>query len=173
MNHGDYLVDLLDAQGKVVGAKPRRDINKTKDVYHVVFVFLMTARGEIIASVIPQRQDLPNVYVHQVGATVASIRRQGETAQQAASRALAAEVACNADVHLVSEQMATFSDGRQSFISVFTAQSESPANYSERDIEALVVMTPAQLDELVGDNSPTITPTLHYMWQTFKTDIIS
>ncbi len=172
MNHGDYLVDLLNKSGEVIGAKPRRDIDKEQDLYHVVFIFIVTRRDEIVLGVIPERHDLPNVYARQMGATVATIRRQGETASEAATRALLAEVAMSATPQLVGEKMATFADDRRSYISVYVVQGELPEKYSEQDIAAPYIMPREMLNALVDEQSPEIAPTLQYMWQTFGAMIV-
>ena len=69
------LVELIDHTGRATGAKPRSQIDKTRDVYHGVYVLLMTPTRELVLSEIPERSDLPNLYVHKLGVTAATMRR--------------------------------------------------------------------------------------------------
>src|SRR5688572_21475881 len=106
MEHSAHQVDILDKQGRVVGQKLRRDIDKLNDIHHSVHVFLITPQGELVLSAIPAREDLPNLYPRKLGTTVATIRRSGETAQQAAVRSLARELFIDkAPVNLLGEKM--------------------------------------------------------------------
>src|SRR6266536_2001882 len=92
MDHGDYLVDILDAKGHVVAQKPRPSVNKRLDRYRTVHVLMLTPAGELVLSQISERQDLPNIYARRLGTTVATIRRSGENAERAARRALEREI---------------------------------------------------------------------------------
>jgi hypothetical protein len=150
MEHAAHQVDILDTHGNVVGTKPRREIDKTKDVYHTVFVFVITPRGELVLSVIPPREDLPNLYARQMGTTIATIRRTGETAAQAARRGVQRELFIDkADIKLLGQMMIRTPEGLQCLATAYSMVGEPPATYSVIDIDTLVVVTPQQLRGLL------------------------
>src|SRR5687767_9977733 len=75
MQHDFYPVDILDRNGETVGTKLRKDIDKLRDIFHAIHVLLITPQGEVVMSIIPFREDLPNVYSGKLGTTVATVRR--------------------------------------------------------------------------------------------------
>ena len=92
MEHGAHLVDILDETGQIVSNKRRMDVRKPHDIYHTIHILLITPRGEIVLSTIPVREDLPNINAQRMGTTVATIRRTGETAEEAAERSMSREL---------------------------------------------------------------------------------
>ena len=59
MEHGAYLVDILDKNGAIVGQKERRLIDKQADIYHSVYIILVTPKGELVLGTIPAREISP------------------------------------------------------------------------------------------------------------------
>lgn len=169
MEHASHLVDILDKQGKVIDQKKRLAINKQLDIYHAVYAFLITPRGELVLSVIPPREDLPNLYTRQFGATVASIRRHKETALTAIQRALSREAFIDqADVQLLGESMLELSDSRYTYASVFSLVAEAPSMFSVIDIDTLAVVNPSTLNNLILHHPYRVAPTLQAVWKLYK-----
>ena len=169
MEHSAHLVDILDRSGKVIAQKKRMAVNKEKDIYHAVYVFLITPRGELILGVIPPREDLPNMYVRQFGAPMATIRRHNETARQAALRGLSRELFIDeGDVHMLGEGMLDLPDNRHTYASAFYIVAEAPSIYSVIDIDTLAVVTPRQLRSLMQENPQEIAPTLKQIWERYS-----
>lgn len=172
MEHAAHPVDVLDADGKVIGKKLRRDINKVKDIYHAVFVLLVTPKGEVVLGVIPPREDLPNLYSRQLGATMASIRRSDETALQAAVRGVERELFIDkADLHLLGEQMLDLPDGIKTFMTAYYMIADAPPSYSVIDIDTLVVVTPQQIRNLILNHPDEIAPTLKTVWESYSSKL--
>jgi hypothetical protein len=168
MEHAAHLVDILSTEGEVVGTKPRRDIDKTKDIYHVIFVLLITPKGELVLSMIPPREDLPNLYARKMGATIATIRRSNETPAQAARRGVQRELFIDrAKIRLLGQQMIQTPGSPQSLVTVFYMVGEPPATYSVIDIDTLVVVTPQQLRGLMLNHPNEIAPTLKATWDLY------
>jgi hypothetical protein len=172
MEHAAHLVDVLDVDGKIIGTKPRREINKSADIYHVIFVFLITPQGEVVLGVIPAREDLPNIYSRQMGSTLATIRRTGETPEEAAERGVQRELFIDkADLKLLGEQMMHTSDGLQTYATTYYMIGEPPATYSVIDIDTLVVVTPQQLRNLIMHHPDEIAPSLKFIWESYSSKL--
>ncbi|MDB5178779.1 MAG: hydrolase [Patescibacteria group bacterium] len=168
MEHADYLVDLLDPDGKIIGQKPRRAIDKLTDLYHGVHVLMITPQGEVVLGGIPRRQELPNMYTRQLGTTVAAIRRHKETAEEAGQRALEQELFLHrANVRLLGEGMVTLEDGRGTYLSAFYVIAEPPQTYSTIGIESLKVLSPDQLRTALELHPEHFAPSLRYIWKRF------
>lgn len=173
MLHKNYLVDLVDERGNITGQKSRKNINKQTDLYNAVFVLLVTPGKKFVLSQIPDRQDLPNIYAHRLGATTATIRRHSESANQAAKRVLADEL----EIHQVAlkelgHTYAILADGRKTYMSLFTAIAETPQNYSKKDIAGLSELTAHQLNTAL-DQTAKIAPTLKHIWQAYQAQLSS
>jgi len=165
MEHKDYLVDLIDEAGQVVGQKLRHQIRKKHDRYHSVHVMILTPQHEIVLSQIPERQDLPNVYARRLGTTVATIRRSGETAAQAAQRALQHDLFLReAALHRLGEAMFDLADGYRSLTTAFWVVAEPPERFSTIDIESLKVMPMPLFVAALRSNPDYFSATLREIW---------
>jgi hypothetical protein len=166
MEHKDYPIDLLDEDGRVVAHKPRGDVNKRKDIYNGVQVLIITPRSELVLSNIPERDDLPNIYTRRLGPTVGTIRRRGETAMQAARRALKRELLMAAPkLELMGDDMLRLADGRREQITAYYAVAEPPTEFSTVDIESLQVMGWARFKVVMRANPDHFAPTLRAAWE--------
>ncbi|HSE61923.1 MAG TPA: hypothetical protein VLA88_06570 [Candidatus Saccharimonadales bacterium] len=172
MEHAAHMVDILNEEGKVVGQKHRREINKNDDIYHVIFVLLITPKGELVLSVIPPREDLPNLYARQMGTTVATIRRSDETALEAGRRCVERELFIDkADLHFLGEQTIDLTGSSRKFMSAYYLVGEPPATFSVIDIDTLVVVTPQQLRGLLISHADEVAPTLKVFWESYHTQL--
>lgn len=164
-----YDVDLLDKDGKVVGQKPRYQINKPHDIYHTIHIILITPRGELVLSTIPVREDLPNYYARKVGTTVATIRRHGESALQAARRAISRELFIDEmPLTEVGGQMFTHEGGMTNFATLFYGIAEPPESYSVLDIDSLVVMPPREFKNLLEEEPDDVAASLIDLWRNYN-----
>jgi hypothetical protein len=167
MEHGFQMVDILNKTGAIIGQKPRRDIDKTKDIYHTVFVFLVTPDKHMVLGQIPAREDLPNLYANQYGATAATIRRSDETPEHAAARAVERELFIDdADLRQIGESLEEF-DKLKKLVSVFVLRSEMPDSFSLMDIKALKPMTRSDIDAWMQKKPGKLAPTLRLVWQKY------
>jgi hypothetical protein len=172
MNHAEHLVDLVDKDGNVVGNKQRQEIDKTIDLYHTVFVVISTPDNKLILSKIPSRTDLPNLYAGNIGATVATIRRHNETADEASSRVVNAELFIKevqlthiGDTHLM------LPDERNMYASVYRGIHVTPKDFSHKDIESLLVLNRSDLDEAVRVDKTRFSSTFLAIWQKYKNNL--
>jgi hypothetical protein len=172
MEHEFQLVDVLNASGKVIGQKPRREIDKTKDIHHTVFVLLITPNKRAVLGQIPAREDLPNLYANQYGSTMATIRRNNESATQAAVRGISRELFIDdTKPELIGEGMEEFDNGRRQMVSVFVLQSEMPDEFSVTDIKQLRPMSLAEIDTKLSRKPEQFAPTLRLIWKKYKEKI--
>jgi hypothetical protein len=171
MNHADYFVDLVDEHGRAIGQKRRRDIDKRRDLYHGVFVLMTTPRGELVLGGIVEREDLPNIYAHKLGATVGAIRRHNETAEQAAKRALKRELFMKKPhVTLLGEGPANL-DGKPAYLTAYTTVGLPPMEYSTVDLEELKIVSTDQFEEDLAAGPGQFAPTLRHIWRLYHDQI--
>jgi hypothetical protein len=168
MEHSAYDIDVLDDTGKVIGHKPRREINKQTDIYHGVHIILITPEGQIVLSPILDREDLPNLYVGKYGVPAASIRRHGESSQQTAERAVQRELFIeDPEVHFVGEDFEDLEDGRKNFISFYYLVGDPPVTFSKTDISHMVTFTAQELTKQMKNNPEDFAPTLLLLWRKY------
>ena len=169
MKHGEYLVDLIDESGAIIGQKVRREIDKQYDLYHAVHTLLVTKHGEPIIATIPARNDLLNLYANLRGTTVATIRRTDETALSAAVRSLARELYLEGvDVHHLGDTF--FRTGRiATYMSGFFAIHDLPDGYSTYDITNLASIHPVILQRQLRAHPEEFAPTFRHFWNRYRT----
>lgn len=169
MEHGRHLVDLVDENGLVVGTKQRRDIDKNRDTYHAVYTIIVTPVGQVIMARIPERRDLPNLYVGQLGVPAATIRRSGESPMAAAQRSVARELYIDdAKVVPVGGGLLDLEDGRQTYISLYYMVANQPETFSSTDIGELVMFNPRELRERIADHPEEFAPTMLKLWDRYQ-----
>lgn len=168
MEHAAHLVDVLDTSGKIVGHKQRSALSKVHDIHHTIFTILVTPRGELVLSVIPAREDLPNLYARQIGATVATIRRTDESPLQAAHRGLSRELFIDdAEVHLLGRRMMTLPDSASILTTTYYLVADPPSTFSLIDIDTLVVIAPHQLRDILLNHPRELAPTFRQLWASY------
>lgn len=166
MQHNVHQVDILNEQGAIISTKRRIDVQKTRDIYHTIHVLLVTPLGEVVVSTIPLREDLPNLYAGKIGTTVATIRRTGESASEAAQRAVSRELFIDEmPLTRVGERMYRLPSQRLNFMTVFYGVTDVPESYSLLDIDSLIVMSPKEIDRMIRDNPDEVAESLTAVWQ--------
>ena len=170
MQHDFYPVDLLDREGNVIGSKPRREIDKLTDIIHAIHILLITLLGEVVMSIIPVREDLPNVYAGKLGTTVATIKRSSETDDAGASRAISRElfidempltkVATKFYSHMPPKPACKFS--------IYYGVSDVPESYSIIDIDGLIVMTPKEIDDQIEQDPHSFAYSFLKIWKDYR-----
>ena len=170
MQHDFYPVDLLDQEGHVIGSKPRREVDKLTDIIHAIHILLVTPLGEVVMSIIPVREDLPNVYAGKLGTTVATVKRSNETNDEGAARAISRElfidempltkVATKFYTHMPPKPASKFS--------VYYGISDVPESYSIVDIDGLIVMTPKEIDEQIESDPHSFAYSFLKIWKDYR-----
>lgn len=168
MEHASHQVDILNSAGQVIGQKKRRDIDKKQDIFHTVYVLLITPHGELVLTEIPERQDLPNLFAGKISVPVASIRRSGETALQAAARATSRELFIDqAELQLVGEETLDFGPSKR-LCSVFYLIGEAPFVYSHTDLGQLITMAPREIVKKLKDAPELFSTPFQMIWQRWR-----
>ena len=169
MEHGKYLVDLVDTAGKPIGQKLRGDIDKHTDIYHSAHILLITPLGELVFTLIPEREDLPNLYANQLGVTVTTILRSGETPEQAATRAVSRELFIDEpELHHLDDRYWKLKDGQQSYISTYYLIANPPRTYSKTDSGGFVTIAPGKFRKELLSQPKKFAPSLIEFWQLYK-----
>ena len=167
MNQGEYLVDLIDRGGKIVGNKKRRDIEKGVDAYHAVYCVVVTPDDKLCLNLIANRQDMPNLHAGKFGCTSATIRRTGESAQECATRAVKEELRIENEPRLLHEELMDI-DGTHRFIGWYTVNAEKPEDFSKEDIEDIKVYSKEDFKKLLEENPDKVTPPLKKFWEIYS-----
>jgi len=163
MNDGEFEVDILDKEGNVVGTKLRRDIVKGQDIYHAVYCVLIAPDDHIAISKIAAREDMPNLHAGSYGCTAATIKRTGETGDEAMARALKNELRVEAQPELVSEEVIAV-DNTYRKIGLYKVVSDVPTNFNKQDIDEIVVFSKNEFTKLLSEQPDSITPLLKRFW---------
>ena len=167
MDQGEFMVDLIDRDGNIIGNKKRKDIEKGVDAYHAVYCVVVTPKGELCLNLIANRQDMPNLHAGKFGCTAATIRRTGESAQECAKRAVEEELRIENEPELLHEEL-TEIDGTHRFIGWYKIEAEKPTNFSKEDIEDIKVYSKEDFIKLLEENPEKITPPLKKFWDLFS-----
>lgn len=170
MQHDFYPVDVLDTKGHVIGSKPRKDVDKLTDIIHAIHILLVTPFGEVVMSMIPVREDLPNVYGGKLGTTVATIKRTGETGDEGARRAISRELFID-DMpltHIETKFYDHMPPKPASLFSVYYGISDVPESYSLLDIDGLIVMTPKEIDERIDSDPHSLAYSFLKIWKDYR-----
>jgi 8-oxo-dGTP pyrophosphatase MutT (NUDIX family) len=166
MDHAAQLVDLVDEHGSMVSTKIRKDIQKATDLFHTILVLVVTPDGQIVLSKIPARSDLPNLYAHSLGATAATIRRHGESAEAAAIRAAQQELRIiGPKPEKLGESFEVFTDGSRKYMTLFRVANVAPVDFSRTDIESLQLLSRDELLEHIQTQPDLFAPTFLRMWK--------
>jgi hypothetical protein len=172
MKHADFAIDILDAEGVVVGQKPRRAVDKWRDIFNGVHVVLITPRRELAVSLIPQREELPNRYAGMLGTTLATIRRHAETAEAAARRGLKHELLIERpQLQLLRDGMVTLEDDSRNWLTAYLMTAEQPLLYRLLDIGELMLITPEGLEVAMTMHGSQFAPTLKAIWPSLRATV--
>lgn len=170
MQHDFYQVDVLDSKGAVIGSKQRKDIDKLNDIVHTLHILLITPLGEVVMSMIPVREDLPNVYGGKLGTTVATVKRTNESTEEGARRAISRELFIDdmSLTHIATHFYDHMPPKPGALFSVYYGISDVPESYSLLDIDGLIVMTPKEIDTLIDTDPHTLAYSFIKIWQDYR-----
>jgi len=172
MEHGSHTVDILNSSGTIIGTKLRKDIDKKQDIYHSVYVLLITPQGEVALSRIKERSDLPNLYVDLYGTTIATIVRTGESSDEAARRAMSRELFIDEAVAVfVGETFETLRDKKKAMMSFFYVIGDPPDTYSQTDLSPLELFSPTEVSRQLHDRREEFAPTFQLLWEKYSSDL--
>lgn len=169
--HGDHEVDILDDHGNVIRVKPRKDVDKTRDILHVVYSFVVTPEGKLILSRIPRDPAKNNLFPGKLAVTAATILRHNEHHLDAAKRSLAKEVGiAEPDLQFLGETMESFHNIPKRLISAYICTAtEDELKPNPEDVEELIPVTRAELERLLDKNE--LAPTLLTLWDRYSEDL--
>lgn len=167
MDDGSFYVDILDKNGSIIDKKLRKNIVKGVDIYHAVYCVLVTPEGNIAISKIAKRDDMPNLHAGSYGCTAATIKRTGETGDQAMVRALKNELNITTKPEKLYEKMVSI-DNTYRLLAVYKVICDVPADYNRQDIDKIVVLTPEKFKILLADPDQKTTGALHIFWEEFS-----
>lgn len=171
MNHSDFPVELLNTSGQVVGSKARRDIDKLNDIFSVVHILVFSPTKELFLSLIPERKDLPNLYAGKLGTTAASIKRLGESSEEAVLRVLRKELSIETKkVDLLGQIMARFPNGAQRLLTTYCITYPDTPNFNTEDIQSLKLFTREQLEKEL-ERKDTFSHSLLSIWDAYKNQL--
>ncbi|HSE29090.1 MAG TPA: hypothetical protein VLA77_00700 [Candidatus Saccharimonadales bacterium] len=163
MKHGDYLVDILDKQGRLIGKKPRREINKQVDICHTVFGLLKVGENMFVLGLIDDSRFGTSLYNGLYGAPMATIKRYQEAAEQAAIRGFKEELDIAQKPELIGEGMLQLQDGIFKFASIFVVNLRS---VEKLKVKNPICLTSHGLDTKIDE--PNFAPTLQEIWRTYR-----
>lgn len=160
MQHGDFLVEIFDENGNKTGAKPRRDVDKVRDVVHCADVMLVQ-HGALVLARIPTT----TLYGGRLTATTGTMVREGEAPDAAVRRALEKELGVVAAplVHL-SHDFFIYPDGVRRMKTTFSCVYDGNLHANPEDIAELVPMKRHELEVAIAKTSDAFAPTFLAVW---------
>lgn len=165
MTHENSLVDVFNTDGRIIGQKRRREIDKRTDIFNGVHVVVVTLDGELALSRISQRDDLPNRFVGLLSSSMATIRRHEETIEQAARRGLEKELfVSNAALRLVRDGLVELEDGSCNWVTAYVTELPQPVRYSESDIDELTFISAQTVAKMLEREPDLFSPTFKVIW---------
>ena len=169
--YGDHEVDILDDHGNVIGVKAHKDVDKSREILHVVYSFVVTPDGRLLLSRIPRDPAKKNLFPGKLGVTVATVLRHDEHHLDAAKRSLAKEIGItNPDLQFLGETMEAFHNCPKRLISAYICTAnESDIKPNLEDVEQLIPVTRAELEELLDRNE--FAPTLLTLWDRYSEEL--
>ncbi len=167
MENGDQLVKILNDQGEMIGAKPRREVDKQHDILHCADV-LVIQNGRLLLSRIPDT----TLYGGTLGTSAASMVRDNETPEQAAIRALQKELNVTvSEVTLLGEKFYAFPDGVKRLKTSFVITHPDTITPNPADVSELVAFDRAQIESQLSTNPNLFAPTFQALWQEYQTQL--
>lgn len=166
--HENYEVDILDIHGKLIAIKPRKDIDREKDILHLVYVFVITPEGKLLLSRIPKVTSKHPLFANKLGVTVATIVRHNEAHLKAAKRAMRRELGVNKpDLTFLGETLESFPGIPKRLIAAYmcTASQEELRPKSELTGE-IVPVSGKDLEALMRKRKE-LAPTLLVFWDRY------
>ncbi len=167
--HDSFDVEILDTHGKPVAIKRRQDVDKTKDILHVVYVFVVTPEGKLVLSRIPRDPTKNNVFAGKLGVTVASIIRHEEKHREAAKRAVKRELGLKKpDLTFLGETLESFSGIPKRLVAAYLCTAEEKDLKPNRELtDEIIAVSGKELDRLL-EKRKELAPTLLVFWDRYN-----
>lgn len=169
MEYAEEKVRIFDAKGIPFGVKPRKEINKQKDVVHAVHVLLHNGK-EFFVCRIPKNKQFPNMYENKLSTTAATMVRSGEEPVQSAERALAREIrpAPSGKPIFLHESFEAIG-GVHRWLSLFSLEIDS--SVSSKDVELnpkIQAMTRVDIENEIRLHPKDFAPSFLILWERAK-----
>jgi isopentenyldiphosphate isomerase len=164
---------ILDASGNPVGSKPRKLINRRKDILHVTYIFVMTGDNKLVLQKIPQ-QHPKKLYGGTWGISVAALVGLNEDPADVAVNALARELYIqHADVESLGEHFGSIEKNilrRQSVYMHHT--SKQTVTYNPKKMDALTYVTREELEQQLQQHPLDFASTFILLWKRYQDQLI-
>jgi hypothetical protein len=173
MENGEFLVDLVNEKGEVVGQKRRSEIDKRSDIFHSVQVLMVTPQGEVVMSIIPSKTKLEMLYADHIGLTAYTIRRTDENSDEAAVRALSRDLFIDdpVELHWIGERFHTFKDGHQTYVTLYYLVGDAPKRFRKDGAGGIVTMSSKKLRKHIAQEPDKFAPNFLGIWETYADDL--
>jgi hypothetical protein len=145
-------IALVDEGGHTIAHKPRATLAAT-DIYHSVFVLLLTPHKQIVLSYVPS----DNPAVDRFSATTTGIRYADETADQTAHRALGAT---GTRLHHLGDQFFMLQPDRKTYASVYYFIGDLPHPHSN----GWAALDRTLLQDRLKEGTAALTPAMQAVW---------
>ncbi len=168
MNHQDALVIILNDSGKIIGSKPRKDIDKIKDIVWCCDVLVMNAEHQLFLSNIPAG----HLYSGTWGSTAATMLRENELPGDAAFRALEKELGIE-DVSItnIGEKFFIYDDGVKRKKTIYLCETEDTPTPNPNDIADIRAWTRTDLESAILSNPTMFSTTFLQIWKLVNSEL--
>ncbi len=173
--HEHFEVVLINEKGEIVGSKPRVEINKRKDLFWTVYIFLFDEDNNLGLSVISSDNNkLPNLYAGKFGITTASIVRKDEMIQDTATRSLRNELGLkNIALSHIGDTLDQIGEQSLRKMSVFAGKlKKNEMNINKHFVEDIKFVSLSDIQETLADNDA-FAASFIYLWGKYKDQILN
>lgn len=167
MEHEEYPISIFDEQGNKIGTKPRKDIDKEKDIFRMALIFVRNNKRELWLTKIPEKKG--NLWIGKYCVSAATIVREKEKPALAAARALKEELGITGKptLYAFKERLYTMGTIKQ-FLSCFvTPTSQTLQPNKERNGEGQWVKI-SIINAMLKQHQEKFSPLFYIAWQRCK-----
>lgn len=170
MRYPNDEVEILNEDGRVIGAKKRGEIDRIRDILHTTSIFVLTPDGRMALAKIPPRPDEPTTLsTGKLSATAATIIRKDQTRDEAALRGLTKELNLpDTQPVFLGENFERLPNNVRRLIASYYVVHAEPLTANPVDVERLEFLTRSQLEEKIQTNRALFTDPFLVCWERYK-----
>ncbi len=120
MQEREALIAIYNEKGEIVSSKPRKDVDKRKDILKTVLILLLDDKKRIFVTI-----PVEGIWPGKLASSAAGIVRENEIVQEAAERTIQRELNIKPRLIFVSEAYYDFKEIKR-IISVFYCVDNNP-----------------------------------------------
>lgn len=128
MQEKEAIIGIYDEEGNLIAKKPRKEVDKKKDILKTVKILAFNKKGEIFMI----KEGNPAIWSNKWGGSCASLVRADEKPTEAAKRTLMRELGITKEPKFIGERFIDFGDAKRHW-NVFVVKDIDKVNPNKED----------------------------------------